>query len=291
MVNGLDSVGGILHHLLSDDDRGHLQEVLKRTSVPPAAGRGDLARTGNQEICTSLEGKWVVAPTLSRRRDFREIAEKLLQLAQYQEAVPQQLLQASIAVHSADSPVQKSLHESPQAAGGREQAPGASSSFPSLNRTLSTDRGRLVRAVQPPGAAVRRQQHLENHGGAFLAAQPVRRHHRPQECPCERALRRIRDSQVLPVRFREVAGRLQFLAIRRRALDHPRFALPTTFRKQLKPGPAAILEGKSGSGVAPYPPSPSRAWAGCLEGWRPCDCSGTAPEGISLRGAPWSRPR
>ena len=199
--------------------------------------------------------------------------------------------QAWIALRSADSPVQKWVHESPGTADRREQAPCASSSFPSLNRSLSTGRRRLVRAVQPPTASVRRQQHLENHGGAFLAAQPVRRHHLPQARPRERALHRTRDSQVLPVRSRERVGRQQVLAIRRRALDHPRFALPTTFRKQLKPGPAAILEGILGSGVAPYPPSPGRAWAGCQERWRSCKCSGTAPEGISLHGAPWGQPR
>lgn len=65
---------------------------------------------------------------------------------------------AWIALRSADSPVRKWEHESLGTTDGREQAPCASSSFPSLNRTLSTDRCRLVRAVQPPVASVRRQQ-------------------------------------------------------------------------------------------------------------------------------------
>lgn len=68
-------------------------------------------------------------------------------------------MRAWIAPRSADSPVQKWVHVGLGKADGREQAPRASSSFPSLNRILSTDRCRLVRAVQPPVASVRRQQY------------------------------------------------------------------------------------------------------------------------------------
>lgn len=51
---------------------------------------------------------------------------------------------AWIAPRSADSPVQKWVHVGLGTADGREQAPRASSSFPSLNRTLSNDRCRSV---------------------------------------------------------------------------------------------------------------------------------------------------